>query len=157
MSNSTGWDNTSMKIIKQVSQLFARICCHLSNRIIDTGRYPSNLKTAKVIPIRKPQKCPTSEDSHRPICILPTVDKVIESLLKDQLEKYFEGNQLIPNQHHGGRKNHSTVTAMAAIDLNHKTLKEQKNTVGVMATDLSAAYDLVDHNLLIKKLQHYGI
>ena len=156
-SKSSGSDSITMSILKDCQQISARVICHIFNNMIRTGTYPERLKTSKIIPILKNGKSPTDKANYRPICILPTVDKVIESLLKDQLEKYFEGNQLIPNQHHGGRKNHSTVTAMAAIDLNHKTLKEQKNTVGVMATDLSAAYDLVDHNLLIKKLQYYGI
>ena len=137
-----------MNILKDCPQVSARIICHLYNQIIRTNIYPEILKTSKIIPIHKQGKTKTDINSYRPICILPTVDKIIETILRNQLEDHFESNNLIPKEHHGGRKSHSTLTAMASIDMNHKAMKEKKNTVGIMTTDLSSAYDLVDHNLL---------
>ena len=69
--------------------------------MIRTKKYPERLKVSKLIPLVKPGKLKTDKQSYRPISILPTVDKVIETLIKDQLEAYFEENNLIPKEHHG--------------------------------------------------------
>ena len=156
-SKSAGSDAITMSILKDCPQISARVICHIYNNMIRTNLYPDRLKISKIIPIVKSGKDKTDKTSYRPINILPTVDKVIESVMKEQLEEYFESNSLIPNEHHGGRKNHSTVTATAAMDLNHNEIKEDKDTVAIMATDLSSAFDLVDHNLLIEKLKYYGL
>ena len=156
-SKSSGADSITMSVLKSCPQMSARIICHIFNNMIRTNQYPKRLKISKIIPIVKNGKPKNDKNSYRPICILPTVDKVIEAELKNQLESYFEDNKLIPNEHHGGRKNHSTVTAMTSMDYNHKEIKESKDTVAIITTDLSAAFDLVDHELLIKKLEYYGL
>ena len=146
-----------MSMLKDCPQFAARIICHIFNNMIRTNIYPQAFKTSKIIPIHKSGKDPTSINSYRPICILPTVDKVIQTILRSQMEQHFEDNDLISKEHHGGRKNHSTVTALASIDLNHKKLKEKNNTVAIMTTDMSSAFDLVNHKVLIKKLKFYGV
>ena len=156
-SKSTGWDSLNMFIIKEVPQFIARVCCHLYNSILRTKIYPDCLKTAKIIPIKKAEKCPIDKDSYRPISRLPTIDKIIEDLIRNQMEKYFEDNAIIPDQHHGGRKSHSTMTALMAIDKDIKTTKAKKKTSSLLTTDLTSAFDLVDHELLIEKMKFYGI
>ena len=156
-SNSTGHDNLSMNIIKEIPQFMARVLCNLFNTIIRTKVYPDNLKISKVIPIRKPDKPMNLKDFHRPINILPTVDKVIEALICEQMESYFQNNHLIPNSHNGGRKHHSTVSAMMAMDHKNKMIKSKKATACILSTDLSSAFDLVDHGLLLDKLRYFSV
>ena len=88
-SKSSGCDSVTMSILKDCPQTAARIICHIFNNMIHTGIYPEKLRTSKVIPILKNGKPATDKSTYRPICILPTVDKIIESILKDQLEEYL--------------------------------------------------------------------
>ena len=77
--------------------------------------------------------------------------------MRNQLQSYFERNNLIPKEHHGGLKGHSTLSCIANVDFSHKHIKERKKCTAILATDLSAAFDMIDHSILIKKLKHYGI
>ena len=156
-SNSAGKDNLTMNIIKQCHQFFSRALCHLFNSMIYTRKFPDSLKCSKLIPILKPSKNPMSCDSYRPIAILQASEKIIEQMMRMQMQQYFSDNKIIPEQHHGGLKNHSTITAMASLDHSHKILKEKHKHTLIMTTDLSAAFDTVDHTILLKKLKFYGI
>ena len=85
------------------------------------------------------------------------VSKVVGRLLKYQIEKYFEDNSLILSSNHGGRTSHSTLTALAKVqDANYKAIELGKKSA-VISTDLSAAFDLVDHQLLCDKLNFYSV
>ena len=130
-TNSSGKDGISMRILKDTQQFSARVITHMFNTIIFKKKYPSILKKAKVIPICKPGKPETEISSYRPISRLPTVDKVLQGLMRTQLESYFEGNKIITPEHHGGRQHHSTVSALGSIDLTNKTFKEKHKTVAI--------------------------
>ena len=93
-SKSTGCDNISSFFIKKIPRIAAVAITHLFNRIIEIGKFPLILKQAKVIPVLKPGKDYTRMESYHPISNLSTVNKVIERLLKEQLEKYFKDNPL---------------------------------------------------------------
>ena len=88
---------------------------------------------------------------------LCTIEKVIEQYILGHLELHLINNNVLHNNHHGGRKGHSTITALNQIfDIIGKNY-EQNNIVGVIITDLSKAYDTVDHFTLLAKLEYYGI
>merc|ERR1711954_99212 len=95
-------------------------------------------------------------NSYRPISILNPLEKLVEEVLRRQLVKYFEDEGLIPDQHHGGRQKHSTLTAKTAIDKAVADKTEKWKESIVMATDLSQAFDVVDHEILAQKLKFHG-
>ena len=125
--------------------------------MIQTQKFPECLKTSRVLPLRKAGKCRLDSKSYRPISIMNPMEKLLEEEIKSQMNSYFEEQKIIPVQHHGGRQGHSTMTAKAVIEKEEADIKESEEEVIILATDLSQAFDLVDHELLIQKMRFHGV
>ena len=95
--------------------------------------------------------------SYHPINNLVSIEKIIKHYLRENLEEYMESNNILHHEHHGSRRHHSTMTALTRI--HNEIYKNYENgcCTAVMTTDLTAAYDTVDHEILISKLNYYGI
>ena len=131
--------------------------CHLYNQILCTGVFPSGLKVSRITPLLKPGKVATDSSSYRPISNLNSVEKVIEELLKDDMEEFLEHNNIIPDNHHGGRRYHSTVTAKTVLDKEINKLRDSNKSIAITTTDLTAAFDTCDSILLTTMMEHIGI
>ena len=84
-------------------------------------------------------------------------EKCYEEHIRRHLKCYLDTNKIILKQHHGGLARHSTLSAKSLIDYRiGEGIDCGKSTV-ILSTDLSAAYDTVDHCILVRKLHHYGI
>ena len=120
------------------------------------GIFPNCLKLAIVTPIFK------SDDNkkfknYRPISVLSCFSKVLERLMYNRLINYIDKNGILSKHQYGFRKNRSTEFAIIElIDKITKGIDEGKYTLGVFL-DLSKAFDTLDHRILTKKLEHYGI
>ena len=115
--------------------------------------FSNELKLAEVLPIFKKGDALLKEN-YRPVSILSHVSKIFEKLVFNQIEKYFES--IFSNVLTGFRKNHGTQNALVKmIELWKKALDENKN-IGAIFMDLSKAFDTLNHNLLIAKLNAYG-
>ena len=95
-STSTGSDSLSIDVMKQCPEFFLHIISHLFSLVVFKKKFPNCLKTSKIIPLKKPGKKKELMESYRPISILPTLEKILENLMRTQLEEYFEKNNLIP-------------------------------------------------------------
>lgn len=155
-SNSTGHDNFSIKIIKQCAHLLAKPLCNIINHCFAEGHFPDLLKISKVICLFKKgdskQIC-----NYRPISLLSVFSKIIEKLLANRIILFLESNNMLSPNQHGFRVNRSTISALLSF-LNHvyKNLDEG-NKVMALFVDLSKAFDCVDHDTLLKKVECYGL
>ncbi len=93
----------------------------------------------------------------RPVSLLPQFSKILEKLFCKRLTKFIEHHNIISNTQYGFRDNHSTSLALIdLIDELSTSIDCKKTTIGVF-TDLKKAFDTINHELLLKKLECYGV
>ena len=123
---------------------------------IEKGIFPDQLKIAKVTPSFK--KGDTAlMDNYRPISVLPCFSKILERIIYNRLYSFFTENNILYKKQFGFQKQHSTDHAI--VYLVNEVLKSFENncyTLGVLI-NLTKAFDMVDHNIVLKKLFHYGV
>jgi hypothetical protein len=149
-------DELNTIILKALKNELLQPLTWIANQIINTSIFPDKLKTAKVIPIHKkddPQEC----NNYRPISILPAISKVYEKLLLQQLNHYFESNNLHFQSQYGFRKHRSTEHATIELTDKILTAMDHNETPLSIFLDLSKAFDTLNHNILLHKLKHYGL
>ena len=95
--------------------------------------------------------------NYRPASVLPIFCKILEKLMQKRLTKFLDQNNVIYEHQFGFQKNKST--ALAVLDLYSQILQtlEKKKIACSVFLDFAKAFDTVDHKILTKKLEHYGI
>lgn len=126
------------------------------NQCITSGTFPDQLKIARVSAIFKKGNKKIF-DNYRPISILPAISKIFERILHDQISTYFTENKLFYTHQYGFRKNHSTeFAALELVDRVMLNLENRDRHLSIFM-DLSKAFDCINHDTLILKLEHYGM
>ena len=95
-------------------------------------------------------------NNYRGISVLPPVAKLLEKLLAIQIKNYFESNNLFYSGQHGFRKGFSCESALHELISEINTNQDMRKITLLLFIDFRKAFDLVDSNLLLRKLYHYG-
>ena len=131
----------------------------LINNYITSGVYPCLYRKAIVRPLLKKLGLdPNEYKNYRPVSNLFFISELIEKAVSMQLEHYLSQNNLLDIYQSGYRMYHSTETALLKITNNILMNQNEQCSTALVAIDLSAAFDLVNHSIFLERLYtYYGI
>ena len=154
-SKSTGIDELDSFSVKLAVEFIAQPIHHIICLSINQSKFPDSWKFSKLIPLYK-KGDKLERKNYRPVSILSPISKVLEKIIYEQIYSYFTRNALFHPNLHGYRSNRSTQTALLQMYDRWVRASHEGKLSGVVLLDLSAAFDLVDPELLLKKLKIYG-
>ena len=121
-----------------------------------TGVFPSALKTAKVVPVFKKDSKLNYSD-YDPVSLLSNIEKILENLMYKRLYTFLDYNNIIYDLQFGFRQQYSTSHVLINITQNIRKALDDGNIGCGVFVDLQKAFDTADHQVLLAKLNDYGI
>lgn len=155
-NSANGHDAIPIKFFRNFANELSKKLSTFVNDCFKNGHFPDILKISKVSPIYKTGN-KQNVSNYRPISVLPSCTKIFEKAILNRLEIYLVNNNIIHERQFGFVKSSSTTSAcMHLMNFIEKNIDKHK-IVGCIFIDLSKAYDTVNINILVEKLQRIGI
>ena len=153
---SSGPNSIPIKLLKILDPLISIALSVLINESFETGIFPDNLKIAKVIPVFK-KGLTTKKSNYRPISLLSIFSKIFEKLMYQRLYRFLETCELLFNLQFGFRSGHSADHALVSLTESIKSSLDNNRLGCGIFIDLQKAFDTVNHDILLRKMEHYGM
>ena len=155
-SKSFGSDSISCYFLKLALPFIENSLACLFNTSLETSQFPDSWKLARVTSIFK-EGDKADKSNYRPISVLPVISRLFEKLVANQLYQHMYDNGLFSSEQSGFLRLHSTVTCLLKNTDDWYNGLDLGKLVGLVFIDLKKAFDTVDHDILCKKLEYYGI
>ena len=157
-SQAFGHEGIDTESLKITAESIAAPIADIMNKSISRKKFPSRWKFGRLIPLYKgANKDIFDPVSFRPISMLPAVSKIMEKYVQSQLVHHMDFHNFWHGSLHSYRRNHSSTSALAQVTDSAIVASEEKKVSTAIAVDESAAFDTVNHSILINKLELYGI
>lgn len=158
LKNSTATDNAGLQIkpVKFVIGLIAPCLTHIINSCISCAVFPRRMQCAKVTAIYK-KGDKNDLGNYRPLSILPAFSKGFEKIISARLVSFTDCYSILTDSQYGFRKDKSTELALLTQKEIILEMFESQNFVLGIFLDFTKAFDLINDNILNKKLEHYAI
>ena len=155
-TKSIGPNSIPIKLLKVLKPYISQYLEKLVNQSFLEGHFPSKLRSAKVIALFKKGNSELASN-YRPISLLPLFSKVFERIMYNKLYTFLTANNILYPLQFGFQKDRAIDHALIGMtEMIRLTLDNKRFGCGIFV-DLQKAFDTVNHNILIAKLEHYGV
>ena len=138
----------------KILEILLPIITAVVNNVLRLSYVPKDLKLAILKPrLKKPGANPSQMSNFRPVSNLQFVSKVLEKAVATQITRYLEEQQLMDPLQSAYRTGHSTETAMVHVKNEIDGILDEGDAALLVLLDLSAAFDTIDHEILLRRLE----
>ncbi len=160
MGKTSSLDPMQSSIVVQCQDVLLPVLTRMINMSLDSGVFPVEWKVADVCPLLKKSNLDTCTafENLRPVSNLSYVSKFTERTVFNQTNDFLNTQRLYPKGQSAYRKCHSTETALLRVTNDIMMNMNRQHVTLLVLLDLSSAFNTVDHDILLRRLNHeFGI
>lgn len=148
-----GNDGICNRVIKKCPKQVLILLTYIFNACFKLSYFPSNWKSAVIVPVPKPKKDIALPESYRPISLLNCFSKLFENSILERINDHLSSHNILPPQQFGFRSGHSTNHQVLRLVNDIRNNNNSRISSGIVLLDIEKAFDNVWHDALVHKMQ----